>query len=169
MFLLISVISLTLGIWIIFSWNIFIVILFLGNLCLSLLLARSCMLSPWLSSQVPIKSHHFIVINLWPYLWPYWTFQPKVNFPTWEIFCILHVIKEDLASITQQLSVQLSHVWLFATPWTAARQASLSITSSWSLLKLMSIELVMPSISSSVIPFSSHLQSVPASGSFLMN
>ena len=39
----------------------------------------------------------------------------------------------------------LSHVWLFATPWTVARQASLSITSSWSLLKLKSIELVMPS------------------------
>ena len=34
---------------------------------------------------------------------------------------------------------------LFATPWTAARQASLSFTISWSLLKLMSIELVMPS------------------------
>ena len=43
-------------------------------------------------------------------------------------------------------SVQLlSCVWLFATPWTAACQASLSITNSWSLLKLMSIELVMPS------------------------
>ena len=43
-------------------------------------------------------------------------------------------------------SVQsLSHVRLFVTPWTAARQASLSITNSWSLLKLMSIELVMPS------------------------
>ena len=43
-------------------------------------------------------------------------------------------------------SVQLfSQVRLFATPWTAARQASLSITSSWSLLKPMSIELVMPS------------------------
>ena len=43
-------------------------------------------------------------------------------------------------------SVQLlSHVQLFATPCTAARQASLSITNSWSLLKLMSIELVMPS------------------------
>ena len=43
-------------------------------------------------------------------------------------------------------SVQsLSHVWLFATPWTAGRQASLSITNSWSLLKLMSIELVIPS------------------------
>ena len=39
----------------------------------------------------------------------------------------------------------LSCVWLFATPWTAACQASLSITSSQSLLKLMSIELVMPS------------------------
>ena len=43
-------------------------------------------------------------------------------------------------------SVQLlSHVWLFATPWTAARQASLSITNSWNLLKIMSIESVMPS------------------------
>ena len=42
-------------------------------------------------------------------------------------------------------SVQsLSRVWLFATPWTAARQASLSITNSWSLLKLMSIESVRP-------------------------
>ena len=39
----------------------------------------------------------------------------------------------------------LSRVWLFATPWTAARQASLSITNSRSLLKLMSTELVMPS------------------------
>ena len=39
----------------------------------------------------------------------------------------------------------LSHVWLFATPWTAAHQASLSITNSWSLVKLMSIESVMPS------------------------
>ena len=43
-------------------------------------------------------------------------------------------------------SVQsLSHVWLFVTPWTAAHQASLSITSSWSLLILMSIESVMAS------------------------
>ena len=43
-------------------------------------------------------------------------------------------------------SVQLlSHVWLSATPWTAAHQASLSITNSHSLLRLMSIESVMPS------------------------
>jgi len=45
-----------------------------------------------------------------------------------------------------RLSVQLlSHIWLFVTPSTAARQASLSITNSRSLLKLMSIKLVMPS------------------------
>ena len=39
----------------------------------------------------------------------------------------------------------LSHVWLFTTPWTAAHQASLSITNSWSLPKPMSIKSVMPS------------------------
>ena len=46
---------------------------------------------------------------------------------------------------TEISSVQsLSHVWLCATPWTAAPQASLSITNSRSLLKLMAIESVMP-------------------------
>ena len=53
-------------------------------------------------------------------------------------------------------SVQsLSQVRLFATPWAAAHQASLSLINSWSLLKLMYIELVMPSIvlaSASVLP-----------------
>ena len=64
----------------------------------------------------------------------------------------------------------LSHVQVFAAPWTAAHQASLSITISWSLLKLLSIELVMhPTISSSVVPFSSCLQSFPASESFPMS
>ena len=50
------------------------------------------------------------------------------------LFCLL----DPLSSV--QL---LSYVWLFTNPWTAARQASLSITNSWSLLKLMSIKLVM--------------------------
>ena len=46
----------------------------------------------------------------------------------------------------ETISVQLlSHVQLFVTPWTVALQASLSITNSWSLLKLMSIGLAMPS------------------------
>ena len=49
-------------------------------------------------------------------------------------------------SLSTLSSVQLlSRVWLFATPWITARQASLSITNSWSLLKHMSIESVMPS------------------------
>ena len=73
--------------------------------------------------------------------------------------------------MSQSPSVQ-SHscVQLFTTPWTAARQASLSITNFQSLLKLMCIESVMrPTISSSVIPFSSCPQSFPASGSFPMS
>ena len=64
-------------------------------------------------------------------------------------------------------SSSLNRVAFQSTPWTAARQASLSITISRSLLKLMSIESMMnPTISSSVVPFSSCLQSFPASGSF---
>ena len=61
------------------------------------------------------------------------------------------------ASMSQFSSVQsLSRGRLSATPWTAARQASLSITNSWDLLKLMSIESVIPS---KCHPLSSQLQS----------
>ena len=64
----------------------------------------------------------------------------------------------------------LSCVWLFATPWTAAPQASLSFTTSRSLLKLMPIELMVPSnhlvLHFSLLPC---LQSFPASGSFPMS
>ena len=68
-------------------------------------------------------------------------------------------------------SVQLlSCVRLFMTPWTAACQASLSITNSWSLLESCpSSRWCHPTISSSVIPFSSCLQSFPVSGSFPMS
>ena len=76
-----------------------------------------------------------------------------------------------LRAFPQISSVQLlSHVQFFVTPWMAARQASMSITNSWSLLKLMSIELGMPS--NYLIhchPLSSHFQSFPASGSFQMS
>ena len=81
----------------------------------------------------------------------------------------LHLVFEDSLGHTtsfQFSSVQsLSRVWFFATPLIAARQASLSIINSWSSFKLMSIELVMPAISSSVVPFSSCPQSLPASES----
>ena len=80
---------------------------------------------------------------------------------TGSVFFITHILS----------SVQsLSRVWLFVTPWTVAHQASLSITNSWSLLELMFIDSVMLStISSSVIPFSSCLQSFLASESFQMS
>ena len=64
----------------------------------------------------------------------------------------------------------LSCVQLIVTPWTAAHQASLSFTISWSLLKPMSIVAVMPSNHLILYhPFSSCLQSFPASGSFPMS
>ena len=58
-----------------------------------------------------------------------------------------NTVFRHFTEVTKQFSSghSLSHVRLFATPWTAACQASLSITNSQSLLKLMSIELVMPS------------------------
>ena len=56
------------------------------------------------------------------------------------------IMQTTVTPSVQFSSVQsLSRVRLFATPWITACQASLSITNSWSLLKLMSIELVMPS------------------------
>ena len=73
---------------------------------------------------------------------------------------------EPVTTVVQMLSC----AWLFATAWTAAHQTSLSSTISQSLLKFMTIELVMPpTISSSVAPFSSCPQSFPSSGSFLMS
>ena len=68
-------------------------------------------------------------------------------------------------------SVQLlSRVWLSATLWVGAHQVSLSTTNSWSLLKLMSIEWMMPSNHLVLFhPFFSCLQSFPASGSFLVS
>ena len=69
-------------------------------------------------------------------------------------------------------SVQLlSHVQLFATPWTAPHQASLSITNSRSLHKLMSIVSVMPSnhLILCLHPLLLCLQSFPAPGSFPMS
>ena len=64
---------------------------------------------------------------------------------SWKAGCFckteFHMVSCCLFSWVQSLS----RVWLFATPWTAARQASLSITNSRSLPKPMSVELVMPS------------------------
>ena len=78
---------------------------------------------------------------------------------------------ENLTSICQvmMLSSAQSHsgVWLFATTWASAGQNFLFITKSRSLLKLIPLSWwCHPTVSSSVDPFSSHLQPFPASGSF---
>ena len=87
-----------------------------------------------------------------------WTWRKSFQYFTIEF----HLFSGFFSSVQP-----LSHVRLFTTPWIAARQASLSITNSRSLLKLMSIKSVMP-FSRLILchPFSSCPQSLPASGSF---
>ena len=76
-----------------------------------------------------------------------WGFEGSGSWAIWsetvssrEAWNFLERKKDSISSVQS-----LSHVWIFATPWIAARQASLSITNSRSLLKLMPIELLMPS------------------------
>ena len=66
-----------------------------------------------------------------------WRYRDRKFFPSSPL--------ASLAGLMFVVVQSLNHVWLFATPWTAACQASLTFTISRSLLKLMSIELVMPS------------------------
>ena len=78
------------------------------------------------------------------------SFPPALSLPhphsTHTHLCTLRLTESVLGPSYKQVQVQsLSYVQLFATPWTAACQASLSITNSRSLLQLMSIESVMPS------------------------
>ena len=81
-------------------------------------------------------------------------------------------LKDILQNVVPTVVViqSLSYARLLETSWTAARQASLSFTVSQILLKLTSIESVMSSNHLVlIVPFSSCLQSLPASGSFLMS
>ena len=73
-----------------------------------------------------------------PVFW-LWVYTDCLFF--WMLWLLIQIPGKHQFSSVQSLS----RVRLFATPWTAACQASLSITNSWSLLKLMSIESVMPS------------------------
>ena len=89
---------------------------------------------------------------------------PHFDFVTYYV-CWIQLHTRRAADSVQSLSC----VRLFATPWITAHQASLTITNSRSLLKLMSIKSVMSSsLSSSVVPFSCP-QSLPASESFPMS
>ena len=89
----------------------------------------------WFSLECSLVSRFF--------KWVYWAVKSKEHGILWE--------REDEGNFTWLLFLQvssvqsLSRVRLFATPWIAARQASLSITNSRSLAKLMFIESMMPS------------------------
>ena len=77
------------------------------------------------------------------YLYEHWKFLTYI-FKNWQVKKYENACRKiDVEQIF--CSQSLSRVWLFVTPWTAAHQASLSITISQSLLNLMSIESVMPS------------------------
>ena len=107
--------------------------------------------------------------------------RTTVLLSAWIIYLNKHYYGVDnssysLKSITYYSPIQfssvqsLSRVWLFVTPWITPRRASLSITNSWSLLKLSpSSQWWHLAISSSVVPFSSCPQSLPASESFPMS
>ena len=85
-----------------------------------------------------------------PGILPFVKWMTELMNRTWPARLCLHAlpflaVTTLASSFLLPSSVQsLSRVWLFAAPWTAAHQASLSITNSWSLIKRMSIELVMP-------------------------
>ena len=92
--------------------------------------------------------------------WPLSTWNTTVETKWLDFFFLLHLI--FVVVVVQSLS----HVQIFATPWTAACRASLSFTISWSFLRLVSIESVMPSNHLILwTPFSHCPQSFPASGS----
>ena len=104
-------------------------------------------------------------VTLLHYCW-----ECKLIQSLWRTVCgFLKILGIKLPSVSHSFQ-SLSHVRLFETPWIAAHQASLSITNSWSIPKLMSIKSVIPS---------SHLilcrpllllpQALPASGSFPMS
>ena len=95
----------------------------------------------------------------------------KAGFGIHQSIWLRYLLNSDYSSYQFSSVQSLSRVRLFVTPWIAARPASLSITISRSSLKLKrpSSRWCRPAISSSVVPFSSHLQSFPASASFPMS
>ena len=129
----------------------------------------------WLESFVTYLKKKNIYIYTCPaipgHLWK----QGEPWSDVWIIRCLISCYENRLqSSAFHSLIIKpvqsLSRVRPFATPWITARQASLSITNSRSSPKLMCIKSVMPSSHlSSVVPFSSCPQSLPASGSFPMS
>ena len=107
-----------------------------------LILCRPLLLLPPIAPSIKVFSNESTLHMRWP---KYWSFSFSI-IPSKEILGLISFRMGFLDLLANISSVQLlSHVWLFVTPWTAAPQASLYITNTWSLLKLMSIKSVMPS------------------------
>ena len=118
---------------------------------------------PWveicpLSLEPPSPSHPSRLLQS-----PSWSSLSHVANSHW--LSILHMVMYDSVVVVWSLS----HVQLFAAPWTVAHQAPLSFIISRSLLRFMPNELVILTISSSATPFSFRLQSFSASESFPMS
>ena len=96
-----------------------------------------------------LEISRFLLVFFWDYIWQ----ETKCRWIPWKVTeirvlfidCFPQVLCINHCHFHFSSVQSLSHVWLFATPWIAARLASLSTTNFRSLLKLMSIELVNPS------------------------
>ena len=121
------------GLWNSITW-IWILVLILPS-CVDLIIWFSLSISPFTNLWNEDNDSYLTVC--------FWGFN---EFKACRLIRTIHGTWQALNKCSVQFSsVQsLSHVRLFATPWTAARQAFLSITNSWSSLRLMSIESVMP-------------------------
>ena len=114
-------------------------------------------LEPTIQSEVSQKERHkyhilTLIYGFYSTSAMYWVLTLPISTITWlqQFLFALNLVFIFIGSISLVISKKrisvvqsLSHMWLFATPWTAIHQASLSSTISWSLLKFMSIELVM--------------------------
>ena len=120
-----------------FSWNASEEMIDKDLICDPIKLSLSC--SSLLLSVLTDRDRALLrlVINICLF----WLVEANVYSDWWKLLSLLI----GLASASVQFSSGARLCWLFATPWTAACQASPSITNSQSLLKLMSIESVMPS------------------------
>ena len=157
------------------------------------ILCRSLLLLLSIFSSIRVFSNELALCVMWP---KYWSFSlsasPSNGYSGLICFDLLAVVQGTLKNLLQHHSLKasilwhsafsmvqlsqfssvqwLSQVWLFVTPWTATHQNPLSINDSLSLLKLMSIALVMPFNHLILfVPLSSCLQSFTASGSYPMS
>ena len=94
----------------------------------------------WIDTWINSESHALLVVRITYMGHFFWVSSGQSSCFSWPWVYIWFLSDSQLSSVQSH-----SHVRLFVTPWTTARQASLSITNSRSLPKLISFELVMPS------------------------